>query len=165
MPEQWYQWIAVSDESTCTDEVHRLLTWSSENNLALNTLKAKELVISFRRTHTDPTPIHINGATEDIRKNSPDPISWRPISGMNSWSNNTRALKNKAKPRLYFLHRLKTGSLELQNLLLSLNQKHFKLITLPPGSITALQQTKLPLYYLPFQSCMLLTVLIEPRAS
>ncbi len=39
--------------------------WCSENNLSLNVEKTKEIVVDFRRVHTQHAPLTINGATVD----------------------------------------------------------------------------------------------------
>ncbi len=40
--------ITGGDEMGCRDEVQQLTSWSSANNLTLNTSKTKELVTDFR---------------------------------------------------------------------------------------------------------------------
>ena len=51
------------DESAYRDEVHKLTVWCSNNNLALNSSKTKELIVDFRRGRSvEPAPLHIKGA-------------------------------------------------------------------------------------------------------
>lgn len=42
-------------------EIERLAAWSSENNLALNILKKKDLVVNFQRNATAPVNLVISG--------------------------------------------------------------------------------------------------------
>lgn len=42
-------------------DIERLAVWSSENNLALNTLKTKEMVADFQKNATEPVPLVISG--------------------------------------------------------------------------------------------------------
>merc|ERR1712082_280173 len=51
-----------NDESSYRDEVSQLTTWCGDNNLILNVEKTKEVVVDFRRTHTQHPPLAINGA-------------------------------------------------------------------------------------------------------
>ena len=51
--------ISGGDESAYRDEVEQLSVWCTENNMALNTTKTKELVIDYRRNKTDTPPLFI----------------------------------------------------------------------------------------------------------
>lgn len=42
--------ISEGDEATYREDVQKLSTWCSENNLTLNTSKTKEIILDFRRT-------------------------------------------------------------------------------------------------------------------
>ena len=50
-----------NDESADRDEIPKLSTWCSTNNLSLNTSKIKEVVVDFRRKRTDLAQVYING--------------------------------------------------------------------------------------------------------
>jgi len=54
------QFITGADESAYREEVKHLSV-CRENNLLLNTVKTKELVIDYRREKTDITPLIISG--------------------------------------------------------------------------------------------------------
>lgn len=53
--------ISGGDESAYRDEVERLLRWYGDNNLVLNTMKTKEIVVGYRRNRTDIQPLFIGG--------------------------------------------------------------------------------------------------------
>jgi len=51
-----------NDETNYRNEVCQLARWCSENNLCLNVEKTKEIVVDFRRVHTQHPSLTINGA-------------------------------------------------------------------------------------------------------
>ncbi|XP_067084753.1 uncharacterized protein [Osmerus mordax] len=53
-----------NDESAYRDEIPKLSTWCSTNNLSL-TFKTKEVVVDFRRKRTDLAQVYINGDTAE----------------------------------------------------------------------------------------------------
>ncbi len=55
--------ISNRDEANYRSEVSRLAGWCRDNNLSLNVEKTKEIVVDFRRVHTQHAPLTINGAT------------------------------------------------------------------------------------------------------
>ncbi|XP_067084763.1 uncharacterized protein [Osmerus mordax] len=54
-----------NDESAYRDEIPKLSTWCSTNNLSFNTFKTKEVVVDFRRKRTDLAQVYINGDTAE----------------------------------------------------------------------------------------------------
>ncbi|KAJ8354257.1 hypothetical protein SKAU_G00218240 [Synaphobranchus kaupii] len=54
--------ITKDDETHYRKEVDLLTTWCRDNNLLLNVSKTKEIVVDFRRGHTQHPPLTINGA-------------------------------------------------------------------------------------------------------
>lgn len=48
------------DETAYRAEVKDLSRWCSDNNLTLNILKTKELILDFRKHRQDYTPLLIN---------------------------------------------------------------------------------------------------------
>ncbi len=55
--------ISNRDETNYRREVSRLAGWCRDNNLSLNVEKTKEIVVDFRRVHTQHASLTINGAT------------------------------------------------------------------------------------------------------
>lgn len=107
--------ISGGDETDYRDEVLQLSTWCSSNNLQLNTIKTKEIIIDFRRNSTAHAPLHLNGECERV---SSFKFLGVHFSEDLSWSTNTKAITKKAQQRLHFLRILRKNHLE-QNLLVS----------------------------------------------
>ncbi len=97
--------ISNRDETNYRSEVSRLAGWCSEDNLSLNVEKMKEIVVDFRRVHTQHAPLTINGAT--VERVSSTKFLGVHITEDLSWTNNTAALAKKAQQRLYFLRKLR----------------------------------------------------------
>ena len=93
--------ITGGDESAYRDEVQWLLEWCAANNLTLNTIKTKEVIMDFRRHRADPAPLHING--DCVERVSTFKFLGTHISEDISWSANTSAVVKKAQQRLHFL--------------------------------------------------------------
>ena len=88
---------------------------STNNNLALNTKKTKELTVDYRKSNDGTyTPIHING-TEVERVTSFESLGVH-ISVDLSWTLNTSILIKKALQHPFFLRRLKKVHLPPQML-------------------------------------------------
>ncbi len=97
--------ISNRDETNYRSEVSRLAGWCRDNNLSLNVEKMKEIVVDFRRVHTQHAPLTINGAT--VERASSTKFLGVHITEDLSWTNNTAALAKKAQQRLYFLRKLR----------------------------------------------------------
>ncbi len=94
--------ISNRDETNYRSEVSRLAGWCRDNNLSLNVKKTKEIVVDFRRVHTQHAPLTINGVT--VRERAA-PSSWVCTSQRTSPGPTT--LAKKAQQRLYFLRKLR----------------------------------------------------------
>ncbi|KAL0161432.1 hypothetical protein M9458_045157, partial [Cirrhinus mrigala] len=92
-------------ETDYRSEVSRLAAWCRDNNLSLNVEKTKEIVVDFRRVHTQHAPLTINGAS--VERVSSTKFLGVHITEDLSWMNNTTALAKKSQQRLYFLHKLR----------------------------------------------------------
>ncbi|KAI4880495.1 hypothetical protein NFI96_000640, partial [Prochilodus magdalenae] len=66
--------ISKNDESAYREEVQRLMDWCRTNNLSLNIDKTKEMVVDFRRTRRDHSPLHIDGSTDTHQEHQ---VPWR----------------------------------------------------------------------------------------
>ncbi len=97
--------ISNRDETNYRSEVSRLAGWCRDNNLSLNVEKTKEIVVDFRRVHTQHAPLTINGAT--VERVSSTKFLGVHITEDLSWTNNTAALAKKAQQCLYFLRKLR----------------------------------------------------------
>ena len=97
--------ISNGDETNYRNEVSQLVMWCKDNNLLLNVSKTKEIVVDFRRGHSQPPPLNINGAA--VEQVSSTKFLGVHISEDLSWTTHTSSLARKAQQRLYFLHKLK----------------------------------------------------------
>ncbi|KAI4902834.1 hypothetical protein NFI96_000430, partial [Prochilodus magdalenae] len=98
-----------NDESAYREEVQRLTDWCRTNNLSLNVDKTKEMVVDFRRTRRDHSPLHIDGSTVEIVKSTK--FLRVHLAEALTWSLNTSTITMKAQQRLYFLRRLRKAHL------------------------------------------------------
>lgn len=103
------------DETAYRAEVRDLSRWCSDNNLSLNILKTKELILDFRKHRQDYTPLLINGDRVEIVTTFRFLGTY--ISADHSWTYNIRALVKKAQQRLYFLRVLRKNNLDTKLLL------------------------------------------------
>ena len=105
---EWHYVVGLirnNDESNYRDEVSQLAKWCRDNNLSLNVMKTKEIVVDFRRAPTQHLPLTINGAA--VERVSSTKFLGVHLSEDLSWSSNTASLARKAQQRLYFLRRLR----------------------------------------------------------
>ena len=51
--------ISNNDETAYMEEVTALGVWCQENNLSLNVIKTKEMIVDFRKQQREHPPIHI----------------------------------------------------------------------------------------------------------
>ncbi|KAI4901822.1 hypothetical protein NFI96_010215 [Prochilodus magdalenae] len=101
--------ISKNDESAYREEVQRLTDWCRTNTLSLNVDKTKEMVVDFRRTRHDHSPLHIDGSTVEIVKSTK--FLGVHLAEDLTWSLNTSTITKKAQQRLYFLRRLRKAHL------------------------------------------------------
>ena len=61
MTQQWYGLITDNDETAYREEVRDLTMWCKDNNLSLNVIKTKEMIVDYRKKKTEHTSILIDG--------------------------------------------------------------------------------------------------------
>ncbi|KAK3518337.1 hypothetical protein QTP86_003647 [Hemibagrus guttatus] len=96
--------ISQNRESAFREEVQRLTAWCKANILSLNVEKKKEMVVDFRSTQSEHSPLNINGSNVEI-------IQSIKFLGVHlaedlTWLLNTSSITKKAQQHLYFLRRL-----------------------------------------------------------
>uniref|UniRef100_A0A8C7XT65 Alkylated DNA repair protein AlkB homologue 8 N-terminal domain-containing protein n=1 Tax=Oryzias sinensis TaxID=183150 RepID=A0A8C7XT65_9TELE len=133
------------DESAYREEVLKLTTWSSENNLTVNTNKTREIIVDFRKHGADPTPLLING--EHVERVQTFKFLGITISDDLSWTANTTAIIKKSQQCLHFLRVLRKNKFNT-NLLLTFYQSSIQslltyCITVWFGSCTAADKKRL----------------------
>uniref|UniRef100_A0A3B3RCJ5 Reverse transcriptase domain-containing protein n=1 Tax=Paramormyrops kingsleyae TaxID=1676925 RepID=A0A3B3RCJ5_9TELE len=97
--------ISGGDESAYRDEVEKLTAWCSNNNLLLNTVKTKELIVDFRKKAENIQPFIING--DCVEKVSDSRFLGVTISEDLTWGTHTSEVVKKTQKRLYFLRVLR----------------------------------------------------------
>jgi len=102
--------ITRGDESAYRDEIQRLAVWCSDNNLVLNSIKTKELIIDFRKNSRTPDPLYIN--SNCVERVPAFRFLGTHIAEDLSWSINTTTSVKKAQQRLHFLRILRKNNLE-----------------------------------------------------
>ena len=108
--------ITNSDESEYRDQVNKLISWCSDNNLELNVNKTKEIIVDFRRKKSSPpSPLVIDGRTVEIVQHFK--FLGSTISSNLKWELNVVNIVKKAQQRLYFLRRLRSFGLTTQVML------------------------------------------------
>ena len=108
--------ITNSDESEYRDQVNKLISWCSDNNLELNVNKTKEMIVDFRRKKSSPpSPLVIDGRTVEIVQHFK--FLGSTISSNLKWELNVVNIVKKAQQRLYFLRRLRSFGLTTQVML------------------------------------------------
>jgi hypothetical protein len=61
--------ITDNDETACREEVRYLAMWCQDNNLSLNVIKTKEMILDYRKRRTEHNPILIDGVVEQVEHN------------------------------------------------------------------------------------------------
>ncbi|XP_072513255.1 uncharacterized protein [Salminus brasiliensis] len=101
--------ISKGDESAYREEVQQLTDWCTVNNLHWNVEKTKEMVVDFRKTRHDHSPLSINGSSVEIVKSTK--FLGVHLAENLTWSLNTSSTAKKAQQRLYFLRKLRKARL------------------------------------------------------
>ena len=65
--------ITDNDETAYMEEV--LAVWCQDNNLSLNVIKTKEMIVDYRKRRTEHTPILIDGALVE-QVESTNKLTW-----------------------------------------------------------------------------------------
>ncbi|KAI5621396.1 gastrula zinc finger protein XlCGF28.1-like, partial [Silurus asotus] len=95
------------EKSLEREEVQRLTAWCGANNLSLNIDKTKEMVVDFRRTQSDHSPLIIDGSSVKIVKSN----TFLGVPSRITSLEHVSSGKKKAQQRLYFLRSLKKSHL------------------------------------------------------
>ncbi len=102
-----------SDLQSSADHIQ---DWSSDNNMFINAIKTKELVLSFKKgPHNMPAIILNNSAIEQVKTAKTLGVY---ISDDLKWDTHIDYIKKKASKRLYFLTCLKRAGVRTTDLIL-----------------------------------------------
>jgi hypothetical protein len=97
--------ISDNDETAYKEVVRDLTVWCKDNNLSLNVIKTKEMIVDKRKRRTEHAPIIIEGAVVEQ-------VESFKFLGVHftyklSWSKHTKTVVKRARQNLFPLRRLK----------------------------------------------------------
>lgn len=101
--------ITGGNETTNRDEVRRLSTWCTVNNLNVSTTKTKEVIVDFGKNRPEHQPIYIKG--DCVERVSVFRFLGLHLGDELTWKANTTALIKEAQQRLHFLRILKKNNM------------------------------------------------------
>ena len=97
--------ISDNDKTAYREEVRDLAVWCQDNNLSLNVIKTKEMIVDYRKRRTEHAPILINGAVvEQVERFK---ILGVHITNKLTWSKHTKTVVKRARQNLFPVRRLK----------------------------------------------------------
>ena len=91
--------ITDNDETTYREEVRDLAVWYHDNNLSLNVIKTKEMIVDYRKRRTEHAPILIDRAVEEqVEKLK---FLGFHITNKLSWSKHPKTVMKRAGQSLF----------------------------------------------------------------
>jgi gmma-aminobutyric acid receptor subunit gamma/cGMP-dependent protein kinase 2 len=72
--------ITVNNETSYREEVRDLAMWCQDNNLSLNVIKTKEMIVDYRKKRTEDTPLSSTGLQWSRLRASSSLVSTSPAS-------------------------------------------------------------------------------------
>ena len=107
--------IKATEESCLQTELNELQQWACENDMKLNGLKCKEMVVSFLQHSDNNTPLYINDQQLELV------TSFKSlgvsINNQLKWNDNVAIIVKKASKRLYILRVLRRSGIPSADLL------------------------------------------------
>ncbi|KAM9504353.1 uncharacterized protein ACWYII_001160 isoform 1-T3 [Salvelinus alpinus] len=101
--------ITDNDETAYMEEVRDLAMWCQDNNLSLNVIKTKEMIVDYRKRMTEHAPILIARAV--VEQVESFKFLGVHITNKLSWSKHTKTVVKRARQNLFPLRRLKRFSM------------------------------------------------------
>jgi hypothetical protein len=96
--------ITYKDEPVYREEVRELDVWCQGNNLSLNVIKKKEMIVDYRKRRSEHTHILINVA--EVEQVESFKFLGVHITNKLSWSKHTKIVMKRARQSLFPLRRL-----------------------------------------------------------
>ena len=97
--------ITDNNETAYREEGRDLTVGCQDNNLSLNVIKTKEMIVGYRKKSTEHAPILINGAlVEQVERFK---FLGVHINNKLTWSKHTKTVVMRARQNLFSLRRLK----------------------------------------------------------
>jgi hypothetical protein len=91
--------LITDNDDTAYWEVRDLTVWCQDNNLSLNVIKAKEMIVDYRKRRTEHTPILIDGAV--VEQVESFKFLGVHITNELSWSKHTKTVVKRARQKAY----------------------------------------------------------------
>jgi hypothetical protein len=90
--------ITDNDETAYREKVRDLTVWCKNNNLSLNVIKTKEMIVDYRKRRTEHTPILIDRAVVE----QVESIKFLGVHIINKlkWSKHTKTVVKRARQNL-----------------------------------------------------------------
>ena len=87
--------ITDNDETAYREQVRELAVWCQDNNLSLNVIKTKELIVDYRKRRAQQAPILIDRAV--VERVESFKFLGVYITNKLSWSKHTRTVMKRAR--------------------------------------------------------------------
>ena len=108
--------ITDNDERAYREMIRDLTVWCKDNNLSLNMIKTKEMIVDYRK-RTEHTPILIDGAVVEQVKSFK--FLGVHITNKLTWSKQTKTVLKRARQNPFPIRRLKRFGMGPQFLILT----------------------------------------------
>ncbi|XP_070998428.1 uncharacterized protein [Oncorhynchus clarkii lewisi] len=97
--------ITDNDETAYREKIRDLVMWCQDNNLSLNVIKTKQIIVDYRKRRTEHVPILIDGAV--VEKVESFKFLGVHIANKITWSKHTKTVVKRARQSLFPLRKLK----------------------------------------------------------
>ena len=97
--------ITDNDETAYREEVRDLTLRCQDNNLSLNVIKTKEMIVDYRKRRTEHSPILSDGAV--VEQVESFKFLGVHITNKLTWSRHTKTVVKRAQQNLFPLRKLK----------------------------------------------------------
>jgi hypothetical protein len=94
-----------NDETAYREEVRDLTVWCKDNNISLNVIQTKEMIVDYRKRRTEHAPILIDGAV--VERVESFKFLGVQFTNKLTWSKHTKTVMKRARQNLFPLRRLK----------------------------------------------------------
>ena len=91
--------ITNNNETAYREEVRDLAGWCQNNNLSLNIIKTKEMIVDYRKRRTEHAPILIDGAI--VEQVESFKFLGVHINNKLEWSKHTQTVMKRAQQSLF----------------------------------------------------------------
>jgi hypothetical protein len=89
----------TNNNDTAYREFRDLAVWCQDNNLSLNVIKTKEMIVDYRKKRTEHAPILIDGAV--VEQVESFKFLGFHITNKLTWSKHTMTVVKRARQRLF----------------------------------------------------------------